>query len=158
MVALAPILTVLDVLPMSLVDTRRPRRLRDQVRLFAMEMAPAFTPDELDGLPAYHMAIKTLVDNQQAPPFEAAVPPIPRGNPDHARRIRQMSRRACGKPRAEIEAIVAERYGEPDERDEQGDAGEPDGASRGSNGTHGRSDGSAWGEADAPASDQRNAK
>ena len=53
--------------------------LRAQVRHFTDEMAPTFTKQQLDGLPAYHMAITTLVDNRPARPFEAAVAPIPTG-------------------------------------------------------------------------------
>ena len=45
--------------------------LRAQVRHFTDEMAPTFTRQQLDGLPAHHMAITTLVDNRPARPFEA---------------------------------------------------------------------------------------
>ena len=85
--------------------------LREQTRHFAMEMAPVFTPALLDDLPAYHMAIKTLVDNRPAQPFEAAVPPMPRGDPTMASRIARRARRALGQPRAVLDALVAERYG-----------------------------------------------
>ncbi len=85
--------------------------LREQTRHFAMEMAPVFTPALLDDLPAYHMAIKTLVDNRPALPFEAAVPPMPRGDPAMASRIARRARRALGQPRAVLDALVAERYG-----------------------------------------------
>ena len=54
--------------------------LRAQVRHFVDEMAPTFTRQQLDGLPAYHMAITTLVDNRPARPFEARVVPIPAGD------------------------------------------------------------------------------
>ena len=50
--------------------------LRSRVRHFTDGMAPTFTKQRLDGLPAYRMAITTLVDNQPARPFEAAVEPI----------------------------------------------------------------------------------
>ena len=50
-------------------------------------MAPAFTPAELDDLPAYHMAVKTLVDNRPARPIEATVPPMPRGDAERAARM-----------------------------------------------------------------------
>ena len=85
--------------------------LREQTRHFAMEMAPVFTPALLDDLPAYHMAIKTLVDNRPAQPFEAAVPPMPRGDPTMASRIARRARRALGQPRAVLDALVAARYG-----------------------------------------------
>ena len=85
--------------------------LREQTRHFAMEMAPVFTPAQLDDLPAYHMAIKTLVDNRPARPFEAAVGPIPRGDPAMASRIQARARRALGQPRAALDAHVAARYG-----------------------------------------------
>ena len=52
--------------------------VRGQVRHFTDEMAPTFTKQQLDALPAYHMSITTLVDNRPARPFEAAVAPIPR--------------------------------------------------------------------------------
>ncbi len=89
--------------------------LRAQVRHFTDEMAPTFTRQQLDGLPAYHMAITTLVDNRPARPFEAAVAPIPAGDPVMAERVRAQCRRDVGQPRAQIEALVAERYGEPPE-------------------------------------------
>ncbi|MDE2903047.1 MAG: DUF87 domain-containing protein [Chloroflexota bacterium] len=85
--------------------------LREQTRHFAMEMAPVFTPAQLDDLPAYHMAVKTLVDNRPARPFEAAVGPIPRGDPAMASRIQARARRALGQPRAALDAHVAARYG-----------------------------------------------
>ena len=89
--------------------------LRSQVRHFTDEMAPTFTKQQLDGLPAYHMAITTLVDNRPARPFEAAVVPIPTGDLEMATRVRAQCRQKVGKPRAQIEALVAERYGEPPE-------------------------------------------
>ena len=85
--------------------------LREQTRHFAMEMAPVFTPAQLDDLPAYHMVVKTLVDNRPARPFEAAVGPIPRGDPAMASRIQARARRALGQPRAALDAHVAARYG-----------------------------------------------
>ena len=85
--------------------------LRAQVRHFTDEMAPTFTKQQLDGLPAYHMAITTLVDNRPARPFEAAVAPIPVGDRAMAERVRAQCRRDVGKPRAQIEGLVAERYG-----------------------------------------------
>ena len=87
--------------------------LRAQVRHFTDEMAPTFSKQQLDGLPAYHMAITTLVDNRPARPFEAAVAPIPTGDRAMADRVRAQCRQRVGQPRAQIEQLVAERYGEP---------------------------------------------
>ena len=87
--------------------------LRAQVRHFTDEMAPTFSKQQLDGLPAYHMAITTLVDNRPARPFEAAVAPIPVGDRAMAERVRAECRRQVGQPRTQIEELVAERYGEP---------------------------------------------
>ena len=87
--------------------------LRAQVRHFTDEMAPTFSKQQLDGLPAYHMAITTLVDNRPARPFEAAVAPIPTGDRATADRVRAQCRQRVGQPRAQIEELVAERYGEP---------------------------------------------
>ena len=87
--------------------------LRAQVRHFTDEMAPTFTKQQLDGLPAYHMAITTLVDNRPARPFEAAVAPISAGDPMMADRVRADCRQRVGQPRTQIEELVAERYGEP---------------------------------------------
>ena len=84
--------------------------LRDQVRLFAMEMAPVFTPEDLDRRDAYQMAVATLVDNQPAPPFSARVAPIPPGNPERFERLRTRCQAWYGQPRAAIEAMVRERY------------------------------------------------
>ena len=85
--------------------------LRAQVRHFTDEMAPTFSKQQLDGLPAYHMAITTLVDNRPARPFEAAVAPIPTGDRAMADWVRAECRRQVGQPRAQIERLVAERYG-----------------------------------------------
>ncbi len=87
--------------------------LRAQMRHFTDEMAPTFSKQQLDSLPAYHMAITTLVDNRPARPFEAAVAPIPTGDRAIADRVRAECRQQVGQPRAQIEALVAERYGEP---------------------------------------------
>ena len=85
--------------------------LRGQVRHFAGEMAPVFSKEELDDLPAYHTAIKTLVDNRQARPFEGYVAPIPTGGETRARALRERCRQSYGKPRGRIDELVAERYG-----------------------------------------------
>ena len=85
--------------------------LRSQVRHFTDEMAPTFTKQQLDGLPAYNMAITTLVDNRPARPFMAAVEPIPAGNPSMAAQLRAHCRQRVGRPRAQIERLVAARYG-----------------------------------------------
>ena len=85
--------------------------LRGQVRHFAGEMAPVFSKEELDDLPAYHTAIKTLVDNRQARPFEGYVAPIPTGGETRARALREGCRQRYGKPRGRIDELVAERYG-----------------------------------------------
>ncbi len=74
-------------------------------------MAPTFTNQQLDGLPAYHMAITTLVDNRPARPFVAVVEPIPTGDPAMAAQLRAECRRSVGQPRAQIERLVAARYG-----------------------------------------------
>ena len=87
--------------------------LRAQVRHFTDEMAPTFSKQQLDGLPAYHMAITTLVDNRPARPFEAAVAPIPMGDAAMAERVRAQCRQRVGQPRTQIEELVAERYGGP---------------------------------------------
>ena len=109
--------------------------LRAQVRHFTDEMAPTFSRQQLDGLPAYHMAITTLVDNRPARPFEAAVAPIPTGDPQMADRVRAECRGQVGQPRAQIEQLVAERYGgltegpKPDGRDVMPTAAKPPQAS-----------------------------
>lgn len=110
--------------------------LREQARHFAMEMAPTFTPAQLDDLPAYHMAIKTLVDNRPAQPFEATVRAIPPGDPAMAARIQGRARRALGQPRLALDALVAARYGvlsgSDDPREASpGDASESDWSGRG---------------------------
>ena len=83
------------------------------MRHFTDEMAPTFSKQQLDGLPAYHMAITTLVDNRPARPFEAAVAPMPTGDRAMAERVRAQCRQRVGKPRPQIDRLVAERYGEP---------------------------------------------
>ncbi len=110
--------------------------LREQARHFAMEMAPTFTPAQLDDLPAYHMAIKTLVDNRPAQPFEATVRAIPPGDPAMAARIQGRARRALGQPRLALDALVAARYGVLSGSDgpreaSSGDASESDWSGRG---------------------------
>ena len=70
-----------------------------------------FNKHQLDGLPAYHIAITTLVDNRPPRPFEAAVAPIPTGDRAMAERVRAQCRRQAGQPRAQIEGLVAERCG-----------------------------------------------
>ena len=62
--------------------------LRVPVRHFTDEMALTFSKQQLDGLPAYHMAITTLVDDRPARPFEAAVAPIPTGDRALAAQLR----------------------------------------------------------------------
>ena len=61
------------------------------------------------------MAITMLVDNRPARPFEAAVAPIPTGEPVIADRVRAECSQQVGQPRAQIEALAAKRYGEPPE-------------------------------------------
>ena len=122
--------------------------LREQARLFAMEMAPVFTPAELDDLPAFHMAVKTLVGNRPAPPFEAAVPPIPRGDPARAARIRERSRASCGKSRAAVEALVAARFRDLEVQTPTRDGSTAADPPTGSRETYGRADLPLRGDAD----------
>ena len=84
--------------------------LREQAKLFRMDMAPTFTPEELDRLPAYNMAVRTVVDNLLAERFQASVAPIPRGDPTAAGRIARRSRERYARPREEIEALIRTRY------------------------------------------------
>ena len=122
--------------------------LREQARLFAMEMAPVFTPAELDDLPAFHMAVKTLVGNRPAPPFEAAVPPIPRGDPARAARIRERSRASCGKSRAAVEALVTARFRDLEVQTPTRDGDTAADPPTGSRETYGRADLPLRGDAD----------
>lgn len=81
------------------------------MRHFTDEMAPTLTKKQRDGLLAYHMAITILVDNRPARLFEAAVEPIPTGDPALAAQLRAHGCRTVGQPRVQIERLVAARYG-----------------------------------------------
>ena len=128
--------------------------LRAQVRHFTDEMAPTFSRQELDGLSAYHMAITTLVGNRPAPPFEAAVPPIPRGDPARAARIRERSRASCGKSRAAVEALVTARFRDLEVQTPTRDGDTSADPPTGSRETYGRADLPLRGEADTRTNGQ----
>ena len=76
---------------------------------------PTFSSLQADRLLAYSVATMTRVDNRPARPFEAALAPIPTGDRAIAEQVRAECRQQVGQPRAQIEALVAERYGEPPE-------------------------------------------
>ena len=113
-----------------------------------IHVEPAFTKQELDDLPAFHMAVKTLVDNRPAPPFEAAVPPLPRGDPARAARIRERSRASCGKSRAAVEALVAARVRDLEVQTPTRDGDTAADPPTGSRETYGRADLPLRGDAD----------
>ena len=80
------------------------------MRLFAMEMAPTFGPDDLDRRDVYQMAVWTMVNYQPVPPFSAQAVPIAPMDQNRFELLREQRRLETGRPRAEVEALVQERY------------------------------------------------
>jgi len=80
-------------------------------RVFAQELRPHLSADDLQGLGRYEVAAQVCVDAEVLPPATGVTlpPPASTGAGDKARAL---SRERYGRPRAEIEADIRRRHGE----------------------------------------------
>ena len=81
----------------------------EDAEILAKEYAPVFTPHDLVNIERYNCYVKLLVDNQPVRPFNMRVLPRDKGNPEIAKRIKELSRQKYGRPREEIEKEIINR-------------------------------------------------
>ena len=78
--------------------------------VFAKQLAPTFTPDDIIKLKNLDCYIKMLVDGVPAKPFNSHTPFPPNGNIEAAEKIKELSYLKYGRPREEVEQEITARY------------------------------------------------
>ncbi len=75
------------------------------------QFAPTFKAHDIMNIDNYNCYLKMLAAGKPVKPFNIAVPSAPKGDPTLAASLRELSLLTYGKPRAEVEAMIQERYG-----------------------------------------------
>lgn len=77
------------------------------------EFAPVFTMEDIVNLGAYQMYLKLMIDGVASQPFSATgLPPIPKPEISFRERVMEYSRQKYSQPKAEVERVIKEWYGE----------------------------------------------
>jgi len=74
------------------------------------QFAPVFSQSDLMNVDNRNAYLKLLVNGKPAKPFNIEVPPPPQGNKDQVEELKEMSYQKFGRPRAEVEALILEKY------------------------------------------------
>lgn len=82
----------------------------ENAAVFAKQFEPTFTPDDIIKQKNLECYIKMLVDGVPAKPFNSHTPFPPRGNTEAAEKIKELSYLKYGRPRAQVEEEIMERY------------------------------------------------
>ncbi len=82
----------------------------ENAEVFAKQFAPTFTPDDIIKLQNLDCYIKMLVDGVPVKPFNSHTPFPPQGNQEAAEKIKELSYLKYGRPRAEVEEEIMQRY------------------------------------------------
>lgn len=82
----------------------------ENAEIFAKTFAPTFTPADVLKLENLNCYIKMLVDGVPAKPFNSKTPFPPKGNPDLADKLKELSYLKFGRPREEVESEIMARY------------------------------------------------
>jgi hypothetical protein len=93
---------------------------RADAELLAPQFTPLFDFYDLANLPNWQACMKTTVGGQVVPPFTLhTLAPADQPDPTTAHNVRQRSRRAYGRPRAQVEAEIARSLGLAAEDEEE---------------------------------------
>jgi len=87
------------------------------------EFAPVFTAFDLVNVPARTLYLKLLIDGTASKPFNMSTLPVPPGNPEMSKLIKELSRLKYGRDRALIEAEIMERAKATEMVEEEGTEG-----------------------------------
>lgn len=82
----------------------------ENAEIFEKQLAPVFTPADILKLENLNCYIKMLVDGVPAKPFNSVTPFPPKGNPEVAEKLKELSYLKYGRPREEVEAEIMARY------------------------------------------------
>ncbi len=77
------------------------------------QFAPIFSANDIMNTPNYNAVMRVLADGTPTPAFSVATLPPPESDPSKAARLIEASYQTFGRPRAEIEAEIQERYQKP---------------------------------------------
>ena len=82
----------------------------ENAAVFEQQLAPVFTPSDIIKLENLNCYIKMLVNGVPAKPFNSVTPFPPKGNPDIAEKLKELSYLKYGRPREEVETEIMARY------------------------------------------------
>lgn len=82
----------------------------DDARIMAEQLGESMTPQMVAELPRYHAYGRLMIDGAPTRPFAIQTLPPPKRTQNRADVVRQVSRRAFGRPRHEIEGQIAKAY------------------------------------------------
>ena len=71
---------------------------------------PTFEPSDLINIDNRNAYLRLLVNGRPATPFNIEVPPPPKGNRDQIEKLKEISYLKYGKPLAEVEELILEKY------------------------------------------------
>ncbi len=82
----------------------------ENAAVFEAQLAPTFTPADIIKLENLNCYIKMLVNGVPVKPFNSKTPFPPKGNPEIADKIKELSYLKFGRPREEVEAEIMARF------------------------------------------------
>jgi hypothetical protein len=74
------------------------------------QFAPTFASSDLMNIDNRNAYLRLLVNGKPAKPFNIEVPPPPQGNPEQIEKLKQLSYQKFGRPRAEVEKLILDKY------------------------------------------------
>lgn len=81
----------------------------EDAEIMAKEYAPVFDENDVINVEKFTANLKLLIDNTASRPFNMRTFPAPKGNPEIAKAIKELSRLKYGRDRAIVEAEIKER-------------------------------------------------
>ena len=85
----------------------------DDAQALESQFAPVFSANDIMNTPNYNAVMRVLANGTPTPAFSVAASPPPLSDPAKAAQLIQASYQTYGRPRAEIEAEIAQRYQKP---------------------------------------------
>lgn len=85
----------------------------DDAQALESQFAPTFRANDIMNTPNYNAVMRVLAHGTPTPAFSVAASPPPASDPSRAAQLIHDSYQKYGRPRAEIEAEIAQRYQKP---------------------------------------------
>jgi hypothetical protein len=85
----------------------------DDAQALESQFAPTFSANDIMNTPNYNAVMRVLAHGTPTPAFSVAASPPPASDPSRAGRLIHDSYQKYGRPRAEIEAEIAQRFQKP---------------------------------------------